>query len=492
MNSIPTVNLAEEINLGRAMIRRAEQIGVKEAAQIYGVHRSTLWRLRKRSVEGAPVFDRRHLNPGAASGVDETRVQWALGFMAQRQRVPLARVCKELNKVALRESWPQTNYYALRRAIEKLPDDVRLILTEGGKAVYEKASIVGKRVSSRPLELLQLDATEMPVWTVHPVTGELVTGWMSGVIDSFSRVIMGLEFHLAPPDAIAAAVGLTNAFLPKYDARWPFFGIAETVQTDNAKIYIGNLLARVAVRAGFILDSIPNGCPGANGKIERFFETFENYFFSKMPGYSAQTSGKGKAESRGVVPWEILQSQAKRALYEYHTTVHSELGITPWESWHENIQHSHNYGMAPAVIRDLMRIEIDAEVTREGVIVLGTKYSGECLSKYVGSKISVLTSAAGGDRSVDAYRFGLHIGKLRPAQFVASAINKARLEQKLTLTGFRKKVGKALESCPPVDEPTTVIPKEERKRIRAAQNKPARRGKIHPVKLEIESDERKS
>ena len=483
---IHKATIADEINRTKAMLLRAEQIGVRQAAILYQKHPSTLWRAKNKVSEGGLPFDRRHLNPGAASRVDETRLKWALGYMADRQGIALAQVCNELNKVALREAWPQTNYHALRRAIEKLSPDLKTLLTEGGKAVLVKCALVGRRVSSRPLELVQKDFTAAPLWTVHPATGETIMVQMTGIIDTFSRVVLGVEFHLNTPDAIDGARCLTRAFLPKNDPKAPFFGMPETVNTDNAQIYIGKLLSGVAVRAGFVLDSIPVGCPGANGKIERFFGTFESLFFSKLPGYSAQSYGKFKAESRGVVPFAVLQSLANRALFEYHSTVHSELGKTPWEAWHENINNAPGYFLSPKIVREKMRIEVAADVTREGVTVLGTNYSGPCLSGHVGKSITALSSADGGDQSVDAYDSGIFIGKLRPVALVADAINKARLKRQIGLSEFRKKMRQSLADCPPVDSPETVIPGEERKRIKASQTQPKRNSRIKPVKFEVE------
>lgn len=487
---MPTIyqdSVAEEINRSRALLQQASKVGVKEAARIAGVHPATLWRLKKRAKNGGRLFDGRHLNPGAASCIDETRMMWALGYLAAHQGVAIAQVCKELNLVAMREKWPATNYHSLRRAIAKLPSDLKTILMEGGKAVYENTAIVGQRVSSRPLELVQADFTETPVWTVNPATGETMAAYMSGTIDTYSRVVMGLEFHLTPPDAISAARAFTKAFLPKGDARMPFFGMPETVQTDNAKVYIGGLLSAMAVRAGFILDYTPINCPGANGKIERFFQTFESYFFSKLPGYTAQSNGKAKAEARGVIPYTVLQSLAQKALFEYHSTVHSGIGTTPWEAWHEGVQNSPGYFLPPREMREKLRIGIAVDVKREGVTVLGSQYSGKCLAGMVDMPITVLTSAAGGDQSVDAYFAGNFIGKLRPVPFVADEINQARLGRTMKLSSFRKKMRESLKKCPPTDAPQTVVPSEERKRIRSEQKKTPRKRTIKPARFEVET-----
>ena len=87
---IHKATIADEINRTKAMLLRAEQIGVRQAAILYQKHPSTLWRAKNKVSEGGLPFDRRHLNPGAASRVDETRLKWALGYMADRQGIALA------------------------------------------------------------------------------------------------------------------------------------------------------------------------------------------------------------------------------------------------------------------------------------------------------------------------------------------------------------------------------------------------------------------
>lgn len=486
MNTIHNVEIADEINRSRAMVARAAQIGVKDAARLYGRHPSSLWRLKKQIKAGLPACDRRHFNPGAASSLDNRRVEWALAFMSARQGAALSVVCRELNKVAETEGWPKTNYYALRRAIEKLPADVRKLLAAGGKAAFEKTGLVGKRVQSRPLELVQMDASEMPIWTVHPATGELIKPWMTGIIDGHSRVILGMDFHLGSPDAFATASALADAFSPKNDESWPFFGIPETVQSDNAQAYVGKVLSGIAVRANFILDHIPAGCPSANGKIERFFQTFQDSLLSRLAGYASQSHAKGKAETRGVIPWEVLKSVCRRYLLEYHSSVHSGIGTTPWEAWHENIQDAPGYLIPPAEIRRKMRVAVTCDVTREGVQVMGTGYSGKALNGLVGDMVTVLCSAKGGDQSVEAFHRGNQIGFLRPVPLVTADINAARLKRQINLSGFRKKMREEFENCPPEQTPEVVLPKEERKRMKTAQKKTPRNRTIKPARFEVE------
>jgi putative transposase len=491
MNALQTIekpSVVTDITRANTLLRRADRAGVEAVARESGIHPATLWRMKARRDSGLPLYDRRRTNPGKASSVDDTRKGWALAFMAERQSVKMSVVCRELNKVALREGWPQTNYQALKRAIRALPADVRMLLAEGSRTMFEKTSLVGRREHTRPLELVQMDASEMAVYTVHPATGQLIVPWMTGVVDSYSRVVLELRFHLAAPDAIESVAALTTAFLPKSDETNPFFGLPEAVQTDNAKIYTGSVMAGVSARAGFVLDPVPLNSPAANGKVERFFGTFKTRFASSLAGYTRQSHGMAKAKRFGVIPWEVLKSLGRRFLLEYHSSVHSELGMTPWEAWHEVINRSPGYFVPAAEIRKIMRVEVDAKVCREGVSALGSNYSGAALTGLVGEPITVLTSATGGDPSVDAYHLGRFIGRLRPRELVADEVNTSRTARKVSLQQFRRKMRETLKTTPPADGVHPVRPSEERERIAKERRSPKKTGNVRTVTLEVEGN----
>ncbi len=334
-----------------------------------------------------------------------------------------------------------------------------------------------------------MDASEFPIWTIHPGSGALIKPWITGIIDCYSRVVMNVEMHLAEPNAIDSVAAITTAFLPSGDPAHPFFGQPEVLQTDNASIYVGEVMSGVANRAGIVLDNTPIKCPGANGKIERFFGTFKTQFARKLEGYSRQSHGMQKAKQGGVIPFEVLRHLLKRYLLEYHSSVHSEIGLTPWEAWHEQISDAPGYFIPPAEIRRNMRIEIPCGVTREGVTVLGSNYSGACLTGLVEDSVTVLSSAFGGDQSVDAYHRGKFIGKLRPRELVTTEINTTRTARKVSLSAFRKKVRDSLKKTPPVGAAETVNPVAEKKRITKTKRKTKKKAAPKTRRLGVEKTE---
>ncbi len=101
-----------EIARSHALLKKVELLGMKETAKAEGIPLSNLYRLTKRAREGKSLFDQRRLNLGGSSAIDDTRLGWALAYMSAHQSVPISVVCRELNAVADREKWPETNYQA--------------------------------------------------------------------------------------------------------------------------------------------------------------------------------------------------------------------------------------------------------------------------------------------------------------------------------------------------------------------------------------------
>ena len=463
---------------------REPGVSVEEVAKIVGKHHSTLYRMKKRAEAGETLIDRRLISTGMPSKVDDMRAGWALAFLSSRQGASLSLACRELNKVAEANGWPETNYYGLYRYIEKMPSDLRQLLAEGSKSMLLKSMPVGRRENYRLLELVQGDFTELPIWTLDLANGKIFKPYMTGVIEAASRVVMGVKFHKSPPDAIEVVGTVRKAFLPKDDPAFPFWGVPEVFQSDNGGVFVGTQLTEAAQRTGFIVDPIAIGQPEENGKIERFFGTFSRGFLARLEGYADQSSGKAKAE-RGVIPYPVLERLAWNYLIEYSATVHSEINSTPWEKWHELVGASANRLFPRKHIADGMRVMLEADVTREGVSIDGRYYNGSCLNGFVKRKVSVLVTPQECDQTVPAYYKGKLLGTLRLATKVADEINSGRFPRAKRLIKFRKDMAGKLDELPQVNHPETVKPKEAQKVARANRDKKAKAGKSLKLKREI-------
>lgn len=469
-------SVALDINRRRAILKRLAEPGVPvaELAGAVKLHPSTIYRMKERADAGESLVDGRLLLPGMPSKVDDLRVGWVLAYLAAHQGASCAVACRELNKIAPNNGWPETNYFGLRRRLKALPADLRKLLADGSKAMLQKTMPVGRREKYRVLELVQGDFSELPIWTVDMADGTMFKPYMTGVIDAASRVVTGLKFHKSPPDAAQVISTLRHAFLPKQDPNFPFWGVPEVFQSDNGGAFDNAQVQQAALRTGFVADTIAVGHPEQNGKIERFFGTFAHGFLVRLQGYADQSSGKHKAEQGGVIPFPVLERLACRYLLEYSATVHSEIGTTPWEKWHDLIGASSGRLFPRKHIEDGLRLTVEGDVTREGVSVDGRYYNGDCLNGLVEDRVTLLVTPDECDQIIPAYHRGEKIGNLRLANKVVDEINAGRLSRALRLLKFRGELAEKLDEMPESGRQETVKPAVVRKAVRAT--KPKKRG----------------
>jgi putative transposase len=109
-------------------------------------------------------------------------------------------------------------------------------------------------------QVWQCDHTRVDVLLVDQ-HGELIgRPWLTTVIDSYSRCIMGINLGFDAPSSQVVALALRHAILPKqYGAEyklhceWGTYGKPEYLYTDGGKDFRSNHLAEIGAQLGFVL-----------------------------------------------------------------------------------------------------------------------------------------------------------------------------------------------------------------------------------------------
>ena len=96
---------------------------------------------------------------------------------------------------------------------------------------------------------------------------------------------------------------------------------------DNAKIYRGQQLARIAASIGILVVHTPPYQPEGRGKIERYFRSVREQFLANLD--RKQTLSLEDLNER---LWAWIDNA-------YHRTEHSALGTTPLVRWQRDIEH---------------------------------------------------------------------------------------------------------------------------------------------------------
>ncbi len=140
-------------------------------------------------------------------------------------------------------------------------------------------------------QVWQCDHTRADVLLVDQHGVLLDRPWLTTVIDTYSRCIVGLNLGFDAPSSKVVALALRHAILPKqYGSAyklyvdWPSYGTPEYLFTDGGKDFRSNHLQQIGVQLGFTCHLRDR--PSEGGIVERPFGTFNTEFFSTLPGYT--------------------------------------------------------------------------------------------------------------------------------------------------------------------------------------------------------------
>ncbi|MEC4895379.1 MAG: Mu transposase C-terminal domain-containing protein [Oscillatoria sp. PMC 1051.18] len=140
-------------------------------------------------------------------------------------------------------------------------------------------------------QVWQCDHTWVDVLVVD-VEGDIIgRPWLTTVIDSYSRCIMGIRLAFDAPSSQVVALALRHAMLPKryppefgLQCEWGTYGKPEYLYTDGGKDFRSNHLQQIGIQLGFTCELRDR--PSEGGAVERPFGTFNTELFSTLPGYT--------------------------------------------------------------------------------------------------------------------------------------------------------------------------------------------------------------
>lgn len=203
-------------------------------------------------------------------------------------------------------------------------------------------------VTSRPLEVVQIDHARVDVHVVHPETRQVIgRPWITLAIDVYTRCIMGFHLSLDAPNHTAVGLTISHACRPKQNwlkeisvsVDYPMYGMMESIHWDNAKEFHTKEVKAQCQRFGIGVNIRPVRKPHYGAYIERLIGTFSRKV-KLLPGTSfsnAVERGDYDSEESAALTmselnsWIILELAGK-----YHNEQHRGLqGATPRMMWDE-------------------------------------------------------------------------------------------------------------------------------------------------------------
>lgn len=247
-------------------------------------------------------------------------------------------------------------------------------------------------------QVWQVDHTKADVLLLDQSGEVLGRPWLTTVVDSYSRCIMGLHLGMECPSAAVVCLALRNAILPKkypseygLSHEWLNYGLPAYLYTDSGKDFQSHHIEQVSNELGIVL--CYRRRPSDGGIVERPFGSMNSEFFSSLPGYTGshvKERGQGVEKDASLTLMDLERLLVRYIVDNYNRRVDARMGdqsrIERWEN---------GCTVQKALLGEreldicLMRRD-SRSVYRGGYLQFNNlTYLGEHLSGYAGEKVVI-------------------------------------------------------------------------------------------------------
>ncbi|WP_193198647.1 Mu transposase C-terminal domain-containing protein [Nostoc sp. MG11] len=253
-------------------------------------------------------------------------------------------------------------------------------------------------------QVWQCDHTLVDVLLVDQHGKILSRPWLTTVIDSYSRCIMGINLGYDAPSSTVVALALRHAILPKQygseyglHEEWGTSGLPQHFYTDGGKDFRSNHLQQIGVQLGFVCHlrvseaALKELRPSEGGTVERPFKTLNTELFSTLQGYTGSNVQERpeEAEKEACLTLRQLEQMLVRYIVDnYNQRLDARMGDqTRFQRWESGLI------AAPDLLseRDLdicLMKQTRRQIQRGGYLQFeNLMYRGELLAGYAGESV---------------------------------------------------------------------------------------------------------
>ncbi|HDR9162051.1 Mu transposase C-terminal domain-containing protein [Burkholderia cepacia] len=335
--------------LGNGVLSRQQ---AERAAQLLGVHCTTVYRLRRRFLADPVASTLEPRQPGRATGgrldaavecvIDEAVHEW---LPDQRHLAHPATdlVLEVKRRCSVAGLSPPSRSTIARRWLSYREQDAL------ARAALPNAAVAPGTFQVRhPLDIVQVDHTQADILLVSELDGQIIgRPWLSVALDVATRCVLGFYVAMERPGAATVSLLLSRVVLRKepwlerlgVEADWPMRGIPRTLHLDNAAEFKSRALRSGCREYGIELMYRPVGKPHFGGHIERLNRTLMERVRG-LPG-STGSSVKGRKARQAEKTASLTLKQFEQWLAveigrRYHCSPHRGLlGLQPAQKWQE-------------------------------------------------------------------------------------------------------------------------------------------------------------
>uniref|UniRef100_UPI0039068E0B integrase catalytic domain-containing protein n=1 Tax=Pseudomonas putida TaxID=303 RepID=UPI0039068E0B len=211
-------------------------------------------------------------------------------------KATIAAVLRRAEELCYSQAVHRPTKYVVTKFIKSKPERFLYTCKYGEEAAAQKYDARPGFKEVEPAEAdAQMDHTLVDMLLVDESDRTLILGrpWLTVIICTLTRVILGYFLSFRPPSVITVQLAILSAVLPKDSSfnpvsadpyKYPFCGLPPGWYTDNAAEFITQQLQRKCKRYGMDWDHRPIGKKWYGGIVERLIGTFMTRAVHFLPG----------------------------------------------------------------------------------------------------------------------------------------------------------------------------------------------------------------
>ena len=323
-----------------------------------------------------------------------------------RPRKPMEEVYREVRRRCHAEKRVTPARGSVLKRIRAL--DARLVARKrlGAKSAESIAlSTPCMLEAAEALELIQIDHTLADVMIVDSVHRHSIgRPWLSLAVDVATRSVLGFHLGLEAPSALAVALCIEHAVLPKIpsaeapatNTSWDMFGMPKTILVDNGSEFHGEALTRGCAEYGIALTYRPVARPRFGAHIERLIGTMMGRIHLLPGSTDASPTARGSYQSENEA--KLTLAELNEWLYleiagQYHHDIHRMIGTTPAAAWVKSLARGTVPVLPAAPARFVIGILpiVHRKLQRNGLFFERIRYWADVLPAIAQPSESLLT-----------------------------------------------------------------------------------------------------
>ena len=395
---------------------RREEMSVSEVCVALDVSKSYLYRLAKTYDEALGPLSMALRSRGRKVGVTRLDEEMEVIISDATKKIYTSKAAN-YSKV-----WVEVDVTCKERGIESPCKDtvvrrVKLLLSEKERTNIkhgkDAASQIysarpGKKKVVRPLQWVQMDHTLVDVILLADDRVNVIgRPWLTVVIDIYTRVILGYYISLHAPSAVSVACALSHAILSKTEFAkglglepmdYLFYGQPEVLHMDNAAEFTSPKFKAGCASFGIQTEYRPYGRKHYGGHVERLIGTFMTTKVHCLKGTTMSNAvarrGIDSAKSATMTFSDFTRWFAREVVV-YHSTVHSEMKVSPSRRWSDYYAPTGGIPFPPKIpqparLKLYFMPEEVRKINPDGIKLHGETYWDPILSSFVGTHNAII------------------------------------------------------------------------------------------------------